>query len=77
MRSDTFRAWLAEQGCHIESHDRGRSGGHPDLIVRREGRVSRLPLGGTHEDLDAHTAQQVCSELGLDWSKVPGPAGRV
>jgi len=77
MRSDTFRAWLAEQGCEFQSHKQhGRSRGHLEVTVQHEGRTSRLPLGGGHEDLDARIVQRVCDELGLDASQLPGPASR-
>lgn len=77
MRSDTFRTWLAERGCQFESHEQhGRSRGHPEVTVQREGHISRLPLGGRHEDLDPRVVRRVCEELGLDPSQLPGPAGR-
>lgn len=78
MRSDTFRAWLAEHGCHFESHEpHGRSSGHLEVTVRCEGRTARLPLGGGREDLDRRIVKQICDELGLDASQLPGSASRV
>ena len=47
------------------------------LVVYREGRKTEVPLGGTRQILDPGVVQRVCEELGLDWSELPGPKGRV
>jgi len=78
MESATFRKWLVEQGCHIEGgeHPRGHEG--PVMAtVRREGRETRVPLGGSHKALDPRVVRRACEELGLDSSQLPGPKSRV
>ena len=78
MESATFRKWLAEKGCRFdgrEHHERGE--GQVMVTVHREGRTSQAPLGGSHKDLDPRDVHRVCEELGLDYSKLPGPQSRV
>jgi hypothetical protein len=36
-----------------------------------------VPLVGASHNLDPRSVRQVCEALGLDWSKLPGPEGRV
>ena len=77
MESRTFRNWLAERGCHFDSHDQeGRTHGHPAVTVHREDRSAKLPLLGLHEDLDSRLVRQICEDLKLDWSELPGPKSR-
>lgn len=77
MESRTFRDWLAERGCRFDSHEQsGRSHGHPEVTVRRENLSAKLPLLGLHEDLDPRVVRQICDELQLDWSELPGPQSR-
>jgi hypothetical protein len=74
MESRTFRAWLAERGCRFDSHDQeGRSHGHPMVRVHREGRSAKLPLLGLHQKLDPMLVRQICDDLGLNWTDLPGP----
>ncbi len=47
------------------------------VTVHREGRTSQAPLGGSRKELDPRDVRRVCEELGLDWSKLPGPKSRV
>ncbi len=78
MESATFRAWLAERGCHFNSHDQeGRSHGHAMVKIHREGRSAMLPLLGRHENLDPHVVSEICNALKLDCSELPGPKSRV
>lgn len=78
MNSETFRAWLAEQGCRIEGREmEGRGHGATVVNVFREGRTAELPLGGSHKPLDQETVREICQALDLDWSKLPGPSRRV
>ena len=78
MESATFRQWLAQQGCRFDRHEhQGRGEGHVMVTVHREGRISQAPLGGSRQDLDPRDVRRVCEELGLDWSKLPGPESRV
>ena len=78
MESATFRKWLVEQGCRI---DRGehhkRHEGQVMVTVHREGRKTEVPLGGSHQILDARLVRRACEELGLDPAQLPGPKGRV
>ncbi len=78
MRNDTFRKWLEEQGCRIDSHQH-RIGheGHVAVTVHREGRTTQLPLTGAHHELDPRIVQQTCEKLGLDPTQLPGPKSRV
>jgi hypothetical protein len=78
MEIDTFRKWLVEQGCRIDSdqHPRGHEG-HGDVIVHREGRKTHIPLAGPHQFLDSRIVERACRDLDLDASQLPGPKSRV
>lgn len=78
MESATFRKWLVEQGCRIDTdeHPRGHEG-HVMVTVHREARKARVPLGGPRQALDPRVVQKACEELGLDASQLPGPQSRV
>ena len=78
MQSATFRKWLVERGCRIDGdeHPRGHEG--PVMVtVHREGRSCRVPLGGSHQDIDPRIVNKACEDLGLDPSQLPGPKSRV
>ena len=78
MESATFRKWLAEQGCRFDKLEHKHRHEGPVLVtVHREGRKAEVPLGGSHKILDARIVRQACDDLGLDWSQLPGPQGRV
>jgi hypothetical protein len=77
MESATFRNWLAEQGCSFDTPHEGRGEGHGTLMIRREGRTAELSLVGSRHELDPRSVRQVCEALGLEWSDLPGPKGRV
>ena len=77
MQSATFRKWLSEQGCRFDLPEQERGEGFVMVTVHREGRTSRARLSGTHKNLDSRDVHRVCEELGLDWSKLPGPKARV
>ena len=77
MESTTFRKWLAEQGCSFDTQHEGRGEGHGTLTIHREGRKAELSLVGSRHELDPRSVRQVCEALGLDWSDLPGPKGRV
>jgi len=47
------------------------------VTVHREGRKTEAPLGGSHQILDQRVVHQVCEELALDPSQLPGPQSRV
>ncbi len=77
MESTTFRKWLAQQGCRLDhgEHDRRHKG--PVIVtVHREGRKAEVPLGHSHQILDAHLVRRACEELGLDPAQLPGPKSR-
>jgi hypothetical protein len=42
-----------------------------------KGHKAEVPLGGSHQILDARVVRHACEEFGLDWSQLPGPKGRV
>ena len=74
MESATFRKWLAEHGCRFDRHEHEKRGeGQVMVTVHREGRKAEVPLGGSHQILDARVVRRACEELGLDWSRLPGP----
>jgi hypothetical protein len=76
MESATFRKWLAERGCRFDQHEHEKRGeGQVIVTAHREGRKAEVPLGGSHQILDARVVRQTCEELGLDWSQLPGPKG--
>ena len=78
MESATFRKWLVEQGCRIDSdeHPRGHEG--PVMVTaHREARKARVPLGDSHQALDPRVVQRACEELGLEPSQLPGAKSRV
>lgn len=75
MESATFRTWLADRGCRFDHHEEKRGEGHVIVVVHREGRKVEVPLGGSHQILDARVVRHACEELGLDWSELPGAKG--
>jgi len=78
MESATFRKWLVEQGCRIDSHQHPRGHeGHVMVTVHREDRKAEVPLGGSHQDLDPRVVRSACEQLGLDPTQLPGPKSRV
>ncbi len=77
MESATFRKWLTERGCRFDRHEHVRGEGQAIVTVHREGRKTEVPLGGSHQILDARVVRQACEELGLDCSQLPGPKDRV
>ena len=40
-------------------------------------RTAEMPLVGSHHELDPRSVRQVCEALGIAWSDLPGPKGRV
>lgn len=78
MESSTFRKWLADQGCRFDRHEHHQRGeGQVMVTVHREGRTTKVPLGGSHQDIDPRVVRRTCEDLGLDWSQLPGPKSRV
>ena len=78
MESATFRKWLLEQGCRIDSdeHPRGHEG-HVVVTVHRQARKTRIALGGARQSLDQRVVRQACEDLGVDPLQLPGPMRRV
>jgi len=78
MEVATFRKWLVEHGCRIDTdeHPTGHEG-HGEVTVHREGRKTRVPLASPRHALDPRVVQKACDELGLDPSQLPGPKSRV
>jgi hypothetical protein len=74
MQSAAFRKWLAERGYRFGAERREEDYG--TVTVHRLGRTAEMPLGGASSDIDARAVREVCDALGLDWSKLPGPAVR-
>jgi hypothetical protein len=77
MEYATFRKWLAEHGCRFGTQPERRGAGHGTLVIHRAARIAELPLVGESHNLEPRSVRQVCEALGLDWSKLPGPEGRV
>jgi len=42
-----------------------------------EGRKAEVPLGGSHQTIDARVARRACEEPGLDPAQLPGVTSRV
>ncbi len=78
MEIGTFRKWLVEHGCRIDT-DEHPSGhvGHGGLTVHREGRKTRIPLGHTHHAIDFRIVKRACRDLDLDLAELPGPKSRL
>ena len=78
MERATFRKWLVEHGCRIDAaeHPRGHKG-HVMVTVHREGRKTRIALGGPRQPLDPRVVRRACEALGLDMAQLPGPRSRV
>ncbi|MGA7328180.1 MAG: hypothetical protein WBX25_27750 [Rhodomicrobium sp.] len=45
--------------------------GHGHLTIYREGRVTELPLMGSHHHLDEDTVRDVCEKLELNVLELP------
>ena len=74
MESETFRKWLVERGCRIESgKDTIGVHGHPRVTVHLKDRKAVLPEVGTKKALDQRTVRKIVSDLGLNWDELPGP----
>lgn len=59
VTSHQLKRWLSKQGCTFES---GR-GGH--LIVRRDDRMSVLPMHGSSKELGTGLVTKIEKDLGL------------
>lgn len=59
VTSNQLKRWLSKQGCTFES---GR-GGH--LIVRRDDRMSVLPMHGSSKELGTGLVTKIKKDLGL------------
>ena len=72
--SETFRKWLVERGCRIESgKDTIGVHGHPRVTVHLKDRKAVLPEVGTKKTLDQRIVRKIVSDLGLNWDELPGP----
>jgi hypothetical protein len=78
VESSTFRDWLTQNGCRIDSHaQNGRAHGHGMIVVHRGQLKAEVPLLGKHQQLDPGIIREVCTALRLDPSSLPGPRSRV
>lgn len=59
VTSGQFKRWLGKHGCTFESG----KGGH--LIVRRDGRMSVLPMHGSSKELGTGLVNKIKKNLGL------------
>jgi len=59
VNANQFKRWLARQGCTFET----RKGGH--VIVRRDGRMSVLPIHGGKKQLGTGLMNRIKKNLGL------------
>ena len=59
VTSNQLKRWLSKQGCTFESG----KGGH--LIVRRDARMSVLPMHGSSKELGAGLVNKIKKDLGL------------
>jgi hypothetical protein len=66
MESAIFRKWLTERGCRFDRHEHEKRGeGQVIVTVHREGRKTEVPLGGSHQILDARVVRQACEGSAL------------
>lgn len=79
MQSETFRKWLLDRGCHFDRDARipAKGPAHATVTVRRDGRVSELPLVGSRKRLPQGVVIAIVEQLGLDPAELPGPKSRV
>ena len=61
VTSTEFRRWLKKRGCTFRNH-RGGSG---HLTVRRDGRISQLPIHGATRELGPKLIEKIKKDLGL------------
>lgn len=61
MNAQELKKLLTRQGCTFETH-RGGSG---HLTVRRDDRVSQLPMHGAHKELGKGLVNKILKDLGL------------
>ena len=59
MTSREFKRWLKKMGCSFEAGH----GGH--LIVRRDDKVSVLPMHGSEHELGTGLVNAIKKQLGL------------
>jgi mRNA interferase HicA len=63
-----FGKWLAEHGCRFDRHEHEKRGeGQVMVTVHREGRKAEVPLGGSHQILDARVVRRACI-TGTRWN---------
>jgi hypothetical protein len=77
MEYASLKTWLLERGCRFDTPHEQRGDGHGTVTIHREGRTAELSLVGSRRELDPHSVRQLCDALGLKWSDLPGPKGRV
>ncbi len=69
---------LSRAAGSIDHHEHEqRHEGQVLVTVHREDRKAEVPLGGSRQTLDMRVVRRACEELGLDWTQLPGPKGRV
>jgi len=61
MKPKEFQRWLAKRGCVFESH----KGGSGHLTVRRDGRISQLPMHGSRRELGLKLIAKIRKDLDL------------
>ena len=59
VTSQEFKRWLTKEGCTFESGKGGR------LIVRRDGKMSVLPMHGKKKELGTGLVSSIKKNLGL------------
>jgi mRNA interferase HicA len=59
VTSQEFKRWLTKEGCAFEPG----KGGH--LIVRRDGKMSVLPMHGKQKELGTRLVNSIKKDLGL------------
>ena len=76
MESATFRKWLTERGCRSHRHEHERGEGQVIVTVHREGRKAEVPLGGSHQILDARVVRRAWKSSALIGRNCRGPKDR-
>ena len=65
----------AKRTVSTDTNMKSEASGHRHL--HREHQTAEVPLGGSHQILDARLVRRPCEELGFDWSQLPEPNSRV
>ena len=69
--------WLSAAAVLTDTNMKSEAKVRSSSQCIEKGHKAEVPLGGSHQILDARVVRQACEEFGLNWSQLPGPKGRV